>query len=63
LNNVYIPVLILNGENDIPYAYTDQNLADAIAGARLVEIPDADHLSVLYDARFKDEVLKFLIDP
>ena len=62
LNNVYLPVLILNGENDIPYAYTDQNLADAIAGARLVEIPDADHLSVLYDGRFKEEVLKFLLD-
>lgn len=60
LGNVSIPVLIVNGENDIPYVYTDQNLAAAIPGARLVEIPETDHLGVLYDPRFKDTLLDFL---
>jgi pimeloyl-ACP methyl ester carboxylesterase len=62
LSNVVIPVLIINGENDVPYVYTDQNLAAAIPGAMLVEIPDSGHLGVLFDSRFKDEVLNFLAD-
>lgn len=60
LHNIYIPVLILNGENDVPYVYTDQNLSDTIADAQLLEIPGANHLSVLYDARFRNAVLDFL---
>ncbi|GAH32036.1 unnamed protein product, partial [marine sediment metagenome] len=62
LSNVVIPVLIINGENDVPYVYTDQNLAAAIPGATLVEIPDSGHLDVLFDLRFRDEVLNFLAD-
>lgn len=60
LSEVDVPVLILNGANDLPYAATDQTLAAAIPSAVLVEVPDADHLSVLGDQRFKQEVLSFL---
>lgn len=52
-------MLIVNGAND-PYARTDDALAAAIPGSRLVEIPDADHLGVVTDPRFRDEVLGFL---
>lgn len=62
LHNIYIPTLIINSENDIPYIHTDQALANTIANARLIEIPDADHLSVLYDQRFREEVIRFLAD-
>ncbi len=60
LADVSMPVLIMNGANDLPYADTDQDLAALIPGAALVEIPDADHYSVLADARFKDEAVAFL---
>ncbi len=60
LTNVSIPVLIMNGANDLPYADTDQDLVALIGGAALVEIPDADHYSVLADPRFKDEAVAFL---
>ncbi len=62
LSNVDIPVLIINGENDVPYVYTDQNLAAAIPSAKLVEIPNVGHYAVPFDSRFKDEVLNFLVE-
>ncbi len=62
LSNVVIPVLIINGENDVPYVYTDQNLAAAIPGAMLVEIPNSGHFDVPFNQAFKDEVLNFLAD-
>ncbi len=62
LSDVDIPVLIINGENDVPYVYTDQDLAAAIPDAMLVEIPDSGHYAVPFDPRFKDEVLNFLAD-
>lgn len=60
VGDVAVPVLILNGANDVPYVATDDKLSAAIPGARLVEIPDADHLSVVIDPRFREEVLRFL---
>lgn len=60
LANLSSPVLILNGENDIPYVYTDEALAAAIPSSMLIEIPDADHFSVFNDQRFRDEVINFL---
>lgn len=60
LADVEAPVLIVNGSEDLPYARTDDMLAAAIPGARLVEIAGADHLSVVTDPRFRDEVLAFL---
>ena len=60
LANVDIPVIIINGEDDVPYVKSDKKLADVIPGARLVRIPNKDHISVLIDPQFKDEVLKFL---
>ncbi len=60
LAEVDVPVLLVNGSNDLPYARTDDALAAAIPGSQLVEIPGADHLSVVVDPRFKDEVLRFL---
>ena len=59
LAGIGVPVLVVNGSNDLPYARTDDALAAAIPGSQLVEIPDADHLSVVADPRFKDEVLRF----
>jgi pimeloyl-ACP methyl ester carboxylesterase len=60
LSDVEIPTLIIHGEEDVPYVYTDQDFAAAIPGSTLIEIPDATHYSVLLDRRFKDEVLDFL---
>lgn len=57
------PVLLLNGANDRPYVESAAKLAAAIPGARLVEIPDSDHLGPITDRRFQDEVLAFLADP
>jgi pimeloyl-ACP methyl ester carboxylesterase len=60
LAEVDIPILIVNGANDHPYIDTVHRLVDAIPGARLVVIPDRDHLGVVTDQRFKDSVLAFL---
>lgn len=56
---VDIPVLILNGGNDAVAANVNQTAA-GIPGAKLVTIPDTDHLTVVPDQRFKDTVLAFL---
>jgi pimeloyl-ACP methyl ester carboxylesterase len=60
LADVDIPVLIINGENDVPYVKSDQKLANAIPGAQLVRIPNKNHISVIIDQQFKKEILKFL---
>ena len=59
LAGVDIPVLIVNGANDVIVGSPDE-LAAAIPGARMVLIPDRDHITVVPDQRFKDEVLAFL---
>lgn len=59
LADVDIPVLIINGANDNLIG-DPEILAAAIPGARAVSIPDTDHLSVVPDPRFKQEVLAFL---
>ncbi|MBI3731925.1 MAG: alpha/beta hydrolase [Chloroflexi bacterium] len=53
------PVLIVAGEQDEVVSGT-RNLAEAIGGARLVTIPDRNHLTVVGDPRFKDAMLDFL---
>jgi pimeloyl-ACP methyl ester carboxylesterase len=55
---VDVPVLIVRGANDNVMGKADE-LAAAIPGAKLVTIPDADHL-VVFDPRTKEEVLTFL---
>ncbi|MGB5811777.1 MAG: alpha/beta hydrolase [Polyangiales bacterium] len=60
LRSVNIPVLIVNGADDIPYVNTVHPFADAIPGARLVMIPDRDHFGAVFDPLFKEEVLGFL---
>jgi len=55
-----VPVLIVNGGNDHPYVDSAHRLAAAIPGAKLVTIPDTDHLSVVTDPRFKTAVVEFL---
>jgi pimeloyl-ACP methyl ester carboxylesterase len=57
--DVDIPVLIVDGEDDV-LATNPEELAAAIPGARLVMIPGRDHLTVVPDPRFKEEVLAFL---
>ena len=60
LADVDIPVFIVNGGDDHPYVETDEKLAGAIPGARLVRIPDTNHFTVVPDPRFKEEVVGFL---
>jgi pimeloyl-ACP methyl ester carboxylesterase len=59
LAGVDIPVLIVNGANDVIVGSPDE-VAAAIPGSRMVKIPDRDHITVVPDQRFKDEVLAFL---
>ena len=60
LHGVDIPVLIVDGEKDYPYVLSVDRLVAAIPGARLVTIPDTDHLSVVTDVRFQNAVIDFL---
>jgi pimeloyl-ACP methyl ester carboxylesterase len=60
LADVDMPILVVNGADDHPYIDTVHHLVSAIAGCRLAVIPDRDHLGVVTDPRFKDEVLAFL---
>jgi pimeloyl-ACP methyl ester carboxylesterase len=57
--NVRNPVLIVDGAADV-LSTDPQALADAIPNAKLVLIPERDHLTVVPDQRFKDAVLDFL---
>jgi pimeloyl-ACP methyl ester carboxylesterase len=59
LRTVTLPVLIVVGENDALVEGAEP-LARAIPTARLITIPDRDHLTVVPDPRFKDAVVKFL---
>lgn len=56
---VDIPVLIVKGANDDVTGDVHAT-AEAIPGARLVMIPERDHLTVVPDQRFKNAVLAFL---
>ena len=59
LANVSLRVLFVNGERDDLVGSADELVA-AIPGARLIEIPDRDHLTVVPDRRFKEAVVSFL---
>lgn len=59
LSQVRVPVLFVIGGNDALVG-DPATLVDAIPGARLVRIPDKDHLTVVPDRRFKDAVVQFL---
>ena len=53
------PVLVVVGAND-DLAGGATHLSELIPGARLVVVPDRDHLTVVADPRFKEAVLEFL---
>ena len=53
------PVLIVAGADDA-IAGSAQNLAAAIPNARLVVIPNRNHMTVVGDQRYKDAVREFL---
>jgi len=57
--DVNIPALIVNGTDDV-LSLNAQKFADAIPGAVLVQIDGRDHLTVVPDQRFKDDVMTFL---
>jgi len=57
--SVHIPVLVAVGEKDDLISGADQ-LAAAIPGARLITVPDRDHITVVADSRFKEPILAFL---
>lgn len=59
LAKVDIPVLVVNGSRD-PYAATADHFVAAVPGARLVEVPGADHLGVILEPTAKDDVVGFL---
>ena len=50
----------MDGEKDYPYILSVDRLVSAIPGARLVTVPDTDHLSIVAHPRFKEAVLDFL---
>ena len=59
LAQVTLPVLIVLGENDAIVGSPDV-LVKGIPGARLLMIPERDHLTVVPDPRFKEAVVSFL---
>lgn len=61
LKKVDVPVLIVNGEDDTLVG-SPHELAAAIPGAKLILIPDTDHLTVVPDPRFKQAVVDFLTE-
>lgn len=62
LQQIKKPVLVVNGADD-RLAGTAGELVAAIPGARYIEIPGKEHLTVVADQRFKDAVLAFLKQP
>ena len=61
LEAIRVPVLIVNGARDA-LAGSAREMASAIAGARLVELPGKDHLTAVADEQFKQTVLDFLCE-
>lgn len=60
LTEIELPVLIINGEKDTANGTQLDELIAAIPSAKLILIPNRDHISVVPDRRFKKEVLIFL---
>jgi len=56
-----VPVLVVLGEKDNVVG-GGEALAAAIPGARLVTVPDRDHITVVPDRRYKEAVLSFLAE-
>ena len=61
LLQVTLPVLIVIGEDDA-IAGSPDVLANGIPNARLIKIPEREHLTVVPDARFKEAVVGFLTE-
>ncbi len=59
LASITLPVLVVVGEKDDLVGRAD-SLVNAIPGARLVTIPDRDHITAVADPRYKEAVLGFL---
>ena len=59
LGGIKVPVLVVIGEKDDLVGRAD-TLANAIPGARLVTVPNRDHLTVVPDSRYKEAVFSFL---
>ena len=58
---ISVPVLVVLGEKDNVVG-GGEALAAAIPGARLVTVPDRDHITVVPDRRYKEAVLSFLAE-
>lgn len=58
---ISVPVLVVVGEKD-DLAGRGEPLANAIPGARLVTVPDRDHITVVPDDRYKETALSFLAE-
>ena len=59
LSRIQTPILLVAGERD-DIAEDAAVLADRIPTARLVVIPDRDHMGTVPARQFKDAVLAFL---
>ncbi len=59
LGKIRLPVLIVVGANDVLVGSAEP-IARRIPGAKLVTIPDREHLTVVGDERFKKAVVEFL---
>lgn len=55
-----LPVLVVNGADDHPYVDTAPAFVDALPRARFEVVPGVDHVTALFDARFRSVVLDFL---
>lgn len=55
-----VPVLVINGSEDKPYVYTDQDFANMIPNAQLQTISGTNHLNTFTDKRFLEAALNFI---
>ncbi|MEM7134996.1 MAG: alpha/beta hydrolase [Myxococcota bacterium] len=60
LRNAAVRVLIVNGQDDIPYAQTVSPFVNAVPDAELLEIPGADHFGAVFSPVFQEAAVAFL---
>lgn len=63
LHRINCPTMVMTGENDVIIHVEDSRaIADAISGARFVQVPNSGHLSNLENPEyFNRELLGFLL--
>lgn len=59
LADANIPVLVANGDRDLPYVDTADRFADALPMASTLVIPNSDHFTALFAPGFQEATLMF----